>query len=185
MNDAQLKQIEDAVKQILGAVGEDVERPGLVETPKRVAKMYQEVFAGLNEEFTDYKLFPSQTAGDLVVVRDIEFYSMCEHHLLPFFGKVHIGYYPVGGQVLGLSKFPRLVEHCAKRPSVQEDLTVKIAEALAEHVPNDGIAVMIEAKHLCMTMRGVKTPSSTTQTTHFSGRFLNAGERQEFLQAVR
>lgn len=184
MNEEQLSTIEKAVTEILTAVGENPTRPGLVETPKRVAKMYQEVFGGLNEDFDDYKLFPSQTLGDLVVVRDLEFYSMCEHHLLPFFGKVHIGYYPKDNVVLGLSKFPRLVEHCAKRPSVQEDLTLKIAQAIEAHVPNDGVAVMIEATHLCMTMRGVKTPHSTTQSTHFSGRFLATAERQEFLRAV-
>lgn len=185
MEDKQQAAITAAVKTILQAVGEDPNRPGLVETPQRVAKMYQEVFAGLTSEFDDYKLFPSHNQGDLVIVKDIAFYSMCEHHLLPFFGEVHIGYYPKGGQVLGLSKFPRLVEYCAKRPSVQEDLTVMIADKLNQHVPNDGIAVVIEASHLCMTMRGVKSPHSRTTTSHYSGRFLENETRKEFLAALK
>lgn len=176
-------EIEAALRQILKAVGEDPQRPGLLETPQRVARMYEEIFAGLQEEFSDYKLFPSDNE-EMVLVKDIQFYSMCEHHLLPFFGQVHIAYYPKGGEVLGLSKFPRLVEHCAKRPSVQENLTVLIGKKLAENVPNEGVAVSITAQHMCMEMRGVKTPHSTTTTYFYSGKFKESEEKQSFLQAI-
>jgi GTP cyclohydrolase I len=179
--------IEAAVKQILKAVGEDPERSGLKETPTRVAKMYAEIFDGLAEpEFDDYKLFDSLNEEDMVLVKDIQFYSMCEHHLLPFFGKVHIAYIPAGGQVLGLSKLPRLVEYCAKRPSVQEDLTVMIAEKLAANIPVKGIAVAIEAEHMCMTMRGVKSPVSVTKTFHYTGVFKTDREwKRDFLRALQ
>lgn len=177
------EQIEKGVEMILSALGEDITRPGLRETPNRVARMYEEIFSGLKGDFTDYKLFPSDNQ-EMVLVSDLQFYSMCEHHLLPFFGNVQIAYFPKDGQVLGLSKFPRLVEYCAKRPSVQENLTVMIAEKLAQHVPNNGIAVSITAEHLCMQMRGIKTPHSTTTTFYYSGRFQEEKEKNEFLRAI-
>lgn len=178
--------IENAVREILMAIGEDPNRSGLKDTPKRVAKMYGEVFSSLNEpEFNDYALFDSSNSEDLVVVKDIQFYSMCEHHLLPFFGKAHIAYIPEGNQVLGLSKLPRLVEYCAKRPSVQEDLTIMIANKLAEHVAVKGVAVALEAEHMCMTMRGVKTPVSKTKTFHYQGVFkTDRGWKRDFLSAI-
>lgn len=176
-------KIQAAVRQILTAVGEDPSRPGLLETPQRVARMYEEIFSGLQEEFSDYKLFSSDHE-EMVLVKDIQFYSMCEHHLLPFFGEVHIAYYPKDGQVLGLSKFPRLVEHCAKRPSVQENLTSLIGKKLVENVPNEGVAVSITAKHMCMEMRGIKTPHSATTTYFYSGKFKELTEKQAFLQAI-
>lgn len=144
MDKTQMQKIEAAVTQILEAVGEDPNRAGLAETPARVARMYQEIFSGLTTEFDDFKLFEAGSAGEMVVVKDIHFYSMCEHHLLPFFGKVHIAYIPSENKVLGLSKLPRLVEHCAKRPSVQENLTRQIAELIQTHVPVSGVAVAIE-----------------------------------------
>ncbi|MGX2945346.1 GTP cyclohydrolase I FolE [Enterococcus alishanensis] len=179
--------IENAVKEILTAIGEDPERTGLLETPKRVAKMYQEIFSGLmTPAFDDYKLFDSKNEDDMVLVKNIQFYSMCEHHLLPFYGKVHLAYVPAGGKVIGLSKIPRLVDYCSKRPSVQEDLTVMIAEKLAANIPNQGIAIAIEAEHMCMTIRGAKTPHSLTKTYHYTGIFKEDRDwKQDFLQALK
>lgn len=177
--------IEAAVRDILAAVGEAPERSGLVETPQRVARMYAEIFSGLESEFDDYKLFEAGNKGEMVVVKDIHFYSMCEHHLLPFFGRVHIAYIPAENRVLGLSKLPRLVEHCAKRPNVQENLTSQIAELIETHVPVEGVAVSIEAKHLCMEMRGVRSPDSKTKTFHYSGLFKSDREwKRDFLEAI-
>lgn len=180
------KIIEDAVRQILEAIGENPEREGLKNTPKRVAKMYDEVFGSLTgPEFDDYALFDSRNDDDMVLVKDIQFYSMCEHHLLPFYGKTHVAYIPDGNKVLGLSKLPRLVEYCAKRPSVQEDLTIMIAEQLVKHVPVKGVAVAIEAEHMCMTMRGVKSPHSSTKTFHYTGVFKEDREwKNDFLRAL-
>nr|OTO09872.1 GTP cyclohydrolase 1 [Enterococcus sp. 4G2_DIV0659] len=186
MDEKQLVVIEEAVKQILEAIGEDPNRAGVKNTPTRVAKMYKEVFASLREpEFNDYALFDSLNEDDMVLVKDIQFYSMCEHHLLPFYGKVHVAYVPDEKKVLGLSKLPRLVEYCAKRPSVQEDLTIMIANKLVEHVPVKGVAVAIEAEHMCMTMRGVKSPNSLTKTFHYQGIFKTDREQKEdFLRAI-
>lgn len=187
MEEKQQQIIEAAVKQILLAIGEDPERPGVKNTPKRVAKMYGEVFASLTEpEFDDYALFDSLNTDDMVLVKDIQFYSMCEHHLLPFFGNVHIAYVPDQKKVLGLSKLPRLVNYCAKRPSVQEDLTIMIADKLVANVPVKGVAVAIEAEHMCMTMRGVKSPHSVTKTFHYQGVFKTDQERKrDFLRAIQ
>ena len=178
--------IEKAVQDILMAIGEDPNRAGLKETPARVFRMYQEIFSSLSEpEFSDYKLFDSQNQEDMVLVKDIHFYSMCEHHLLPFFGKAHIAYIPKGNKVLGLSKLPRLVDYCAKRPSVQEDLTVMIAKNLETHVPVKGVAVAIEAEHMCMEMRGVKAPNSLTKTFHYRGVFKdNVEAKRDFLRGI-
>lgn len=186
MEQQKRETIEQAVRMILDAVGEDSTRSGLVDTPKRVAKMYEEIFSGLLEpEFDDYKLFDSANEGEMVLVKDIEFYSMCEHHLLPFYGKAHVAYIPEGGKVLGLSKLPRLVEYCAKRPSVQEDLTVAIAEKLQANIPVKGIAVAIEAEHMCMMMRGVKSPHSSTKTFQFTGLFKEKDWKNQFLMELR
>lgn len=179
-------QIEEAVKTILTAIGEDVDRDGLKETPKRVAKMYAEVFSSVREkEFTNYKVFPSLNEDDMVLVKDIEFYSMCEHHLLPFFGKAHVAYIPSDHKVLGLSKVARMVEFCAKRPNVQEDLTIQIANLINEKVRTKGVAVSIEAEHMCMAMRGVKARGSVTKTFHYQGVFKEDKDVQDdFLRAL-
>lgn len=179
--------IEEAVSTILKALGEDVTRSGLVETPKRVASMYQELFSGLVDPvFNDYKLFESNQSGEMILIKDIQFYSMCEHHLLPFWGVAHVAYIPSKNQVLGLSKLARLVEYCAARPSVQEELTTMIGEGLVEHVPVKGVAVSIEAEHMCMTMRGVRTPHSTTKTYYYYGEFKKNNDwRNEFLSEVK
>ena len=179
-------QIEEAVKTILTAIGEDVNRDGLKETPKRVAKMYAEVFSSVQEkEFTNYKVFPSLNEDDMVLVKDIEFYSMCEHHLLPFFGKAHVAYSPSDNKVLGLSKVARMVEFCAKRPNVQEDLTIQIANLINEKVKTKGVAVSIEAEHMCMAMRGVKARGSVTKTFHYQGVFKEDKDvKNDFLRAL-
>lgn len=179
-------KIESAVRDILDAVGEDPDRPGLKETPARVARMYEEVFHGLIEPpFDDFKLFDSDNTDDMVVVKDIKFHSMCEHHLLPFYGKVHVAYIPSDRKVLGLSKFARLVHYAASRPSVQEDLTVMIGEALDKNIPVEGVAVAIEADHMCMTMRGAKSPDSSTNTYYFSGSFEeNEDIKNDFLKSL-
>lgn len=179
-------QIEEAVKTILTAIGEDVDRDGLKETPKRVAKMYAEVFSSVQEkEFTNYKVFPSLNEDDMVLVKDIEFYSMCEHHLLPFFGKAHVAYIPSDNKVLGLSKVARMVDFCAKRPNVQEDLTIQIANLINEKVKTKGVAVSIEAEHMCMAMRGVKARGSVTKTFHYQGVFKEDKDvKNDFLRAL-
>lgn len=160
-----LDKIEQAVSMILEAVGEDVNREGLKDTPKRVAKMYAEVFSGLKEDPKEYfKTVFHEGHEELVLVKDIPFYSMCEHHLVPFFGKAHIAYIPRDGVVTGLSKLARAVETVAKRPQLQERITSLIADSLMETLNPHGVYVMIEAEHMCMTMRGIKKPGAKTVT---------------------
>ncbi|ANU10662.1 GTP cyclohydrolase I [Planococcus antarcticus DSM 14505] len=167
-----LDKIEQAVLMILEAVGEDVNREGLKDTPKRVAKMYAEVFAGLKEDPREYfKTIFHEGHEELVLVKDIPFYSMCEHHLVPFFGKAHIAYIPRDGIVTGLSKLARAVETVAKRPQLQERITSTIADSLMETLNPHGVYVMIEAEHMCMTMRGIKKPGSKTVTAVSRGVF--------------
>ncbi len=163
-------KIEKAVRDILEAIGEDPDREGLVETPKRVAKMYEEVFSGLSEDAHDHlKLFNEKGNDELVIVRDIPLYSMCEHHLLPFVGKAHIAYIPSAGKIIGLSKVARIVNVYAKRPQVQERLTTQIADFLYEELEAKSVAVLIQAEHLCMTMRGVRAAGAVTQTSALRG----------------
>ena len=160
------KRIEAAVREILIAVGEDPDREGLVETPARVARMYEEIFAGLNDDPTRHlKLFNENGNDEMVVVKDIPLYSMCEHHLLPFIGKAHIAYIPSDGNVIGLSKLARIVESFAKRPQLQERLTAQIADFLCDNLNPQGVAVVVEAEHLCMTMRGVRASGAQTRTS--------------------
>ncbi|MGB9662196.1 MAG: GTP cyclohydrolase I FolE [Moorellaceae bacterium] len=164
------KKIEQAVRMILEAIGEDPEREGLRNTPRRVARMYQEVFAGLEQDPAEaFSVLYTEQHEELVLVKDIPFYSMCEHHFLPFFGKVHLGYIPRKGRVVGLSKLVRGIEIYAKRPQLQERLTKQIADALMEYVRPLGVMVIIEAEHMCMTMRGVKKPGSVTVTSAVRG----------------
>ncbi|MGX7417224.1 GTP cyclohydrolase I FolE [Carnobacterium gallinarum] len=179
------EKIEQAVRLILDAVGEDINRPGLAETPRRVANMFEEIFSSLTEpEFHDYKLFDSDNEGEMILVKDIPFYSMCEHHLLPFYGKVHIAYIPDGRKVIGLSKLPRLVDYCAKQLNVQENLTSSIAKKLEKNIPVKGIAVAIEAEHLCMMMRGVKSSHSQTKTFYALGAFKEIEWKNQFLMEI-
>ncbi len=164
------ERIQNAVREILIAVGEDPDREGLLETPKRVANMYEEIFAGLTEDPKQHiKLFNEQSNDEMVIVKDIPFYSMCEHHLLPFFGKAHIGYIPSDNKIIGLSKLARIVDNFAKKPQVQERLTSDIADFLNDNLQPKGVAVIMEAEHMCMTMRGSRAAGSKTQTSALRG----------------
>nr|WP_285876929.1 GTP cyclohydrolase I FolE [Fictibacillus phosphorivorans] len=183
----QREKIEIAVKMILEAIGEDPEREGLIDTPKRVAKMYEEVFQGLNQDPKEhFATIFGEDHEELVLVKDIPFYSMCEHHLVPFFGKAHIGYIPKGGKVTGLSKLARAVEAVTKRPQLQERITSTIANSLIETLEPHGVIVVIEAEHMCMTMRGVKKPGSMTVTSAVRGIFeKDAAARAEVLSLIK
>ena len=164
------ERIENAVREILLAVGEDPEREGLLETPARVARMYEEVFSGLEADPEQFlKIFTEQKNDEMVVVRDIPLYSMCEHHLLPFVGKAHIVYIPKEGKVIGLSKLARIVDCFARRPQIQERLTSQIADFLMDRLEPQGVAVLIEAEHLCMTMRGARAAGAKTKTSALRG----------------
>lgn len=165
------EKIRKAVTMIIEAIGEDPEREGLIETPDRIARMYSEIFCGLNEDPSVHlaKTFSAEES-ELVVEKDIQFYSVCEHHFVPFYGKVHIAYIP-DKKVVGLSKLARTVEVYAKRPQLQERMTGEIADALEEHLNAKGVMVVIEAEHMCMTMRGVKKPGSKTVTSAVRGLF--------------
>ena len=164
------ERIQNAVREILIAVGEDPDREGLLETPKRVANMYEEIFAGLTEDPKQHiKLFNEQSNDEMVIVKDIPFYSMCEHHLLPFFGKAHIGYIPSDNKIIGLSKLARIVDNFAKKPQVQERRTSDIADCLNDNLQPKGVAVIMEAEHMCMTMRGARAAGSKTQTSALRG----------------
>lgn len=166
------EKIKQAVRMILEAVGENPDREGLLDTPKRVAKMYAEAFEGMaiNEEEYFETIF-SEDHEELVLVKDIPFYSMCEHHLVPFFGKAHVAYIPKGGRVVGLSKLARAVEAVARRPQLQERITSTVANAIMKKLEPHGVVVVVEAEHMCMTMRGVKKPGSKTVTSAVRGIF--------------
>lgn len=164
------ERIENAVREILIAVGEDPNRAGLKETPRRVANMYEEMFAGLSQDPKQHlKLFDEKSNDEMVIVRDIPFSSMCEHHLLPFVGKAHIAYIPSNNKIIGLSKLARIVDNFAKRPQVQERLTHDIADFLDESLSPKGVAIIIEAEHMCMSIRGAKASGSKTQTSALRG----------------
>lgn len=177
--------LEDAMKVILTEVGEDISREGLLDTPKRVAEMYREVFQGVG---IDPKVALTTTFKDdydgIVTVKDIEYYTFCEHHIIPFFGKVHIGYIP-DGRIVGLSKFARLVELVSQRPQVQEKMTRQIAEAIIEVLEPKGAVVSVEGTHLCMCARGVKKPGTSTITTVKKGIFSDDSRVfEEFERAI-
>lgn len=181
------KRIENAVLEILLAIGEDPERPGLKETPKRVANMYEELFAGLHRDPKDnIKVFHEEYSEEVVLVKDIPLYSMCEHHLLPFSGVAHVAYLPnENGEILGLSKVARIVDTLSKKPQLQEKLSSEIADVITEAVHSPGILVMIEAEHLCMTMRGIRKPGSKTVTISARGLLKdNTAKRQEILSMI-
>lgn len=166
------EKIEQAVLMILEAIGEDPEREGLRDTPKRVARMYQEIFAGLHEDPSRHlKVQFSEDHEEMIIVKDIPVYSMCEHHLIPFYGKAHVAYIPRTGKVTGLSKIARVVEGFAKRPQLQERLTSQIADSVMDVLEARGVLVVIEAEHMCMTMRGVKKAGSKTLTSAVRGVF--------------
>jgi len=178
-------RIERAVREILLAVGEDPDREGLEQTPARVARMYAELFAGLGQDpRVHLRTAFTERYDELVLVRDIDFHSVCEHHLLPFMGRAHVGYIP-DGRVVGLSKLARLVEGVARRPQVQERLTETIAVMLEEELGAKGVAVVVEATHTCMTIRGVRKPGSICVTSAMKGLFrANVSSRAEVLALI-
>jgi GTP cyclohydrolase IA len=180
-------QIEEAVRLILEAVGDDPNREGVLDTPKRVAKMYEEVFEGLNQDPREYfdTIF-SEEHEEPVLVKDIPFFSMCEHHLVPFYGKAHVAYIPRNGRVTGLSKLARAVEAVAKRPQLQERITSTVADVMMEKLEPHGVMVVVEAEHMCMTMRGVKKPGAKTITTAVRGTFADdSNARAEILSLIK
>lgn len=180
------EQIEHHVREILKLIGEDVEREGLLETPARVTRMYEEIFGG-------YTIDPREVLGvtfeenhqELVIVKDIVYYSQCEHHMAPFFGKAHIGYIP-SGRIAGLSKLARLVEAVTRRLQVQERITSQIADIMEEVLQPEGVMVVVEGEHLCMCARGVKKPGSKTVTSAVRGSFrTDAASRAEFMSLIK
>lgn len=187
MNHMDMEKIQEGVRLILEGVGEDPDREGLKKTPARVAKMYAECFAGLYENPAEFfETTFDEHHEEMVLVRDIPFYSMCEHHLAPFFGKAHVAYIPAkDGHICGLSKLARLVDTFAKRPQVQERLTSQVADTLIEQLHPQGVIVVIEAEHLCMSMRGIKKPGSRTTTSAVRGIFQrNRATRAEALSLI-
>ena len=180
------QDIKAAIEKILLAIGENVDRDGLIDTPKRISEMYAEIFEGLNIDPASYLNVDFEVAHDeMVILRDIPFYSMCEHHFLPFHGEAHVGYIP-DGRVVGISKLARVVEGFARRPQLQERLTSQVAETIMNSVQPDGVAVVIEAEHLCMTMRGVRKPGSRMVTSAMRGQFKKSDvTRSEFLALVQ
>lgn len=179
--------IEDGVRLILRGIGEDPERGGLRETPARVARMYEEIFAGIGVDASQIvTVVEGADFDEMIMVRDIPLYSMCEHHLIPFNGKAHVAYIPnKSQQITGLSKIARVVDTLAKKPQVQERLTTEIAESIEQALSPRGVFVVIEAEHLCMTMRGIKKPGAVTVTSAIRGLFRNdARTRQEAMQHI-
>ena len=165
-----LPKIENAVRDILEAIGEDPNREGLLETPQRVARMYAEVSAGLHRDISkDIKTFHGEGNDEMILIGDIPFYSMCEHHLLPFHGKAHVVYIPKDGKIFGLSKVARIVDTLSRKPQLQEKLTSEIADAIEKAVDARSVCVVLEAEHLCMTMRGIRKPGSKTVTSAMRG----------------
>lgn len=180
------EKVKQAVKLLLEGIGEDINREGLADTPDRIARMYEEIYGGMDEDAAEHlkKTFHVDN-NEMVIEKDITFYSTCEHHLLPFYGKAHIAYIP-DGKVVGLSKLARTVEVFAKRLQLQEQLTGQIAEALMENLHPKGVLVMVEAEHMCMTMRGIKKPGSQTVTIVKRGEFLDNPElTNQFFQMLR
>ena len=180
-----LEAIKSAVRTILEAVGEDPDRPGLLETPRRVAKMYAEMFSGLRQDPARHLkvTFPEQY-DEMVLIRDIQFTSMCEHHLLPFSGVAHVAYIP-DGKVTGLSKIARVVEEISRKPQVQERMTSTVAELVDEHLKTKGVAVVVNAEHSCMSIRGIRKPGARTITSALRGEFKkNQSTRAEFMSLI-
>ncbi|MFH1075133.1 MAG: GTP cyclohydrolase I FolE [Candidatus Firestonebacteria bacterium] len=180
-------KIEKAIRDILLAIGEDPNREGLKETPQRVARMYEEIFKGVGMDPTkELKVLFTEEHDEMVLLKEIPFYSMCEHHLLPFIGKAHVAYIPVNNKVLGLSKVARLVDTVSKRPQLQERLTSQIADTLMKTIKPKGVLVVVEAEHLCMTMRGIKKPGSKMVTSAVRGLFRKSqATRSEALALIR
>lgn len=180
-------KIEEAVRLLLEAVGEDPNREGLLDTPKRVSKMYAEMFSGLTTDPREYfETIFSEDHEELVLVKDIPFYSMCEHHLVPFYGVAHVAYIPRNGRVTGLSKLARAVEAVSRRPQLQERITSTVANTIMETLDPHGVMVLVEAEHMCMTMRGVKKPGAKTITSAVRGLFKSDSSlRAEALSLIK
>ncbi len=181
------EKIIGAVKDILEAIGEDPGREGLKDTPKRIANMYEEVFSGMSVNAKKHLeiFFQDEDHEELVLVKDIPFYSMCEHHLIPFFGEAHIAYLPKGGRLTGLSKLARVVETISRRPQLQERLTTDVADTIMEVLSPFGVVVIVEAEHMCMTMRGVKKAGSKTVTSAIRGAFrTDIAAREEVMDLI-
>jgi GTP cyclohydrolase I len=181
------KKIEKGIKLLLEGIGEDPNRPGLKNTPKRVANLYEEIFAGLSTPTEEIlKPIEGESHDEMVLVKDIPFYSICEHHLLPFIGKAHVAYIPSKGKIVGLSKLARAVEIFAKRPQVQERLTSQLADLIMKKLKPKGAMVIVDAEHLCMSMRGVKKPGSRTVTSAVRGIFRTKDStRVELLELIK
>jgi GTP cyclohydrolase IA len=181
------KKIEKAIRDILEAVGENPKRQDLLETPRRVAEMYEEIFSGIGHDpDRELEVILEQKHNEIILLKGIPLYSMCEHHLLPFFGRAHVAYIPKNGRVTGLSKLARVVDMLARRPQVQERLTTQIAEMLVQKLKPQGCMVIIEAEHMCMSMRGVRKPGTLTVTSAVRGIFQeNEKTRAETLALIR
>jgi GTP cyclohydrolase I len=178
-------KIQQAVKMILEAIGENTEREGLKNTPARVADMYEEIFQGIGEDPTDkVKVYKLERQQEMILVKDIPFYSVCEHHILPFFGKAHIAYIPEEDKITGFSNIVRVVETFSKRPQLQERLTTEIADALVKILKPQGVLVVIKAEHLCITMRGINKPGSQTITSAVRGVMKKEATRLEALSLI-
>lgn len=182
-----LIRIEKAVKEILSAIGEDTDREGLLETPARVARMYQELLSSYDQPDLSFEnaVFTEQTYDNFVLIKDIFFSSMCEHHMVPFVGKIHVAYIPLNAN-LGISKFARIVDLYAKRLQLQERMTKQIVEKIDSTIVNDGIAIFCEAEHMCMSLRGIKRAGAKTITSFFTGRFDKEPElKQLFFNLIK
>lgn len=181
------KKIEKGIRMVIEGIGDDPERPGLKDTPHRIAKLYEEIFAGLSTP-TEEILTPieGESHDELVLLKDIPFYSVCEHHLLPFVGKAHVAYIPSGGKIVGLSELAKAVEVFAKRPQVQERLTTQLADMIMSKLKPRGAMVIIDAEHLCLSMRGIKKPGARTVTSAVRGIFrTKESTRQELLELIK
>jgi len=180
-------KIERAISLFLEGIGDDITRPGIQDTPRRIAEMCEELYAGIGVDSSRaVKMLPSEQHDEIVLVRDIPFYSMCEHHLLPFLGRAHVAYIPAAGRVTGLSKLARVVDIESKKPQLQERLTSDIADSIVKALAPKGVMVVIEAEHLCMTMRGVRKPGSITVTSVVRGIFReNPATRAETMSLIR
>ncbi|MFC1952734.1 GTP cyclohydrolase I FolE [Chloroflexota bacterium] len=184
---SQESEIKKAITSIIKAIGDDPEREGLLDTPQRVAEMYTELFSGMNQDPRKELLVDFEEGHrEMVILRDIPFYSMCEHHLLPFFGVAHLGYVPnTKGRVVGASKLARVVEILARRPQIQERMTSQIADAIYNGIHPDGVGIVVQAEHLCMVMRGIKKPGSSFVTSALRGTFRSQSKtRAEFMSLL-
>lgn len=180
------RRVERAVRELLLAIGEDISREGLRETPCRVARMYQELFSGTGRDAAEeLKVYHARNEDEMILVKDISFYSFCEHHLLPFFGRVHIAYIPRNNRITGFSSLVRVVESMARRLQLQERLTADIADMLVDRLRPLGLLVVVEAEHLCLTMRGVKKPGSRVVTSAIRGGMKRESTRSEALALIR